>query len=51
MTYKVKVYNYNTNKFFIKRFKTEHEKDKFIDKVSYSKYLVILEDYTNAWNR
>ena len=48
--YKIKLNDLRYNKPFIKCFDTQYAKDKFINKLKYSKYLVLLEDYTNQWN-
>ncbi|MBQ7798707.1 MAG: hypothetical protein IJ371_06260 [Clostridia bacterium] len=38
------IYDYSTDKYFKKHFETEYEKDKFKNKLMFSKKLVVVKD-------
>lgn len=38
------IYDYSTNKYFKKYFETEYEKDKFVNKLKFSKKIVVVRD-------
>ena len=38
------IYDYSTDKYFKKYFETEYEKDKFANKLRFSKKLVVVRD-------
>lgn len=38
------IYDYSTDKYFKKYFESEYEKDKFVNKLRFSKKLVVVRD-------
>lgn len=47
---KVLLYDIKSSKKFIKEFESEYKRDCFIEKLKYSKKIILLNDYKNTWN-